>query len=560
MGALALDGAARAGHRVDPRRARGHDRGDDLLAPDREGLGHRDHRGADRPGGRGVRRGSVHRRAVLRLARGPAGAEEAVPDHARAVPGGDRRDRVLDHVPHVRDLPLLHRRRHRRRVRGHQLRHRRAHTGAAARHGRPDHQRLVLARHGGRRGALDRAAQRQPLRCRRGLAARVRTRRRARHRHPARPAPRTGEPALDVHPRQARRRGGAGLGHRARRQGVGRRRDAEGAEALDQGAGAGERRLPAHRQDGVRRLPAAHDRRAGAVHRPGLPLQRRLLHLRPRARHVLRRQAGKRGLVHHPVRARQLPRAAGARAAVRHRRAQADDRRHLHRLGRPADHHRVPVQGRRVDGDDPDRGVERDLLLRVGGRQLGVPDRERDLPDGDARAGDRVLLCGRHRHRRHNRAAAVRQARRDGQGDQRLLGLHPRRRADDHRRHRAGGAGHRGGQEEPGGRGHPAVGGGGRRGRGDQALGPAVLLLAGPVVLVARARRGHRRGGGGPAARAGRGGRRRPQPRRARPARELPPLGPRALPPRAGDGPGTGRDPADGTRALRGGPQAAGRT
>ena len=61
-----------------------------------------------------------------------------------------------------------------------------------------------------------------------------------------------------------------------------------------QGARAGERRLPHDREDGVRRLSAAHDRRAVAVHRPGVPLQRRLLHVRARADHVLRRLLGQR--------------------------------------------------------------------------------------------------------------------------------------------------------------------------------------------------------------------------------------------------------------------------
>ena len=39
-----------------------------------------------------------------------------------------------------------------------------------------------------------------------------------------------------------------------------------------------------------------------------------------------------------------------------------------------------------------------DVLPRLRGRQLGLPDRLGDLPDGDPRAGDRVLL--RHRHGR----------------------------------------------------------------------------------------------------------------------------------------------------------------
>ena len=105
-----------------------------------------------------------------------------------------------------------------------------------------------------------------------------------------------------------------------------------------------------------------------------------------------------------------------------------------------------------MDRPDADRGVVRDLLLRLRGRELRLPDRERDLPDGDARAGDRVLLRGRDGGRRHQRAAAVRQADRDGEGVERLLGLHPRRVADDHRRDRPGRARHRGRAPRP--RGH----------------------------------------------------------------------------------------------------------
>ena len=59
-------------------------------------------------------------------------------------------------------LPLPHRRRHRRRVRGDQLGHRRADPGPAARPDRPDDQRLLLARRGGRRGDDHRAAEREP--------------------------------------------------------------------------------------------------------------------------------------------------------------------------------------------------------------------------------------------------------------------------------------------------------------------------------------------------------------------------------------------------------------
>ena len=94
-----------------------------------------------------------------------------------------------------------------------------------------------------RRRALDRAAQRGHLRRRRRLAGRLRPRRRARDRDPARAPARAREPALDVHPRQARRGRGARRRHRAPGQGVRRRLRAQGAEEVDQGARAGERRL-----------------------------------------------------------------------------------------------------------------------------------------------------------------------------------------------------------------------------------------------------------------------------------------------------------------------------
>ena len=73
-------------------------------------------------------------------------------------------------------------------------------------------------------------------------------------------------------------------------------------------------------------------------------------------------------------------------------------------------------------------GVHRDrdghVLPRLGRCERGVPHRFGDLPDGDARAGDRVLLRDRHRHRWHHGPAAVRQAdrvRQQSTGRHRLL-------------------------------------------------------------------------------------------------------------------------------------------
>ena len=120
----------------------------------------------------------------------------------------------------------------------------------------------------------------------------------------------------------------------------------------------------------------------------GVPLQRDLLHLRARAHAVLRRPERRRRAVHPAVRARQLPRPAPARAAFRH--------------GRPAksmiagDLRRSPAVLLVVTGVMFAQGLLTattqtiawcgDLLLRLGGGQLGVPDGQRDLPARDARA------------------------------------------------------------------------------------------------------------------------------------------------------------------------------
>ena len=75
-----------------------------------------------------------------------------------------------------------------------------------------------------------------------------------------------------------------------------------------------------------------------------------------------------------------------------------------------------------------DDRLVRDLLLRLRGRERGLPDRVGDLPHGDARHGDLLLLRGRHGDRRHHRPAAVRAADRDGRRDQRHVRLPARRR------------------------------------------------------------------------------------------------------------------------------------
>ena len=73
-------------------------------------------------------------------------------DHARGVPDGDGGHGLLVRALVPLHGALLHRRRHRRRVCRDQLRDRRADPRTRARARGPDHQRVVLARRGGRLG------------------------------------------------------------------------------------------------------------------------------------------------------------------------------------------------------------------------------------------------------------------------------------------------------------------------------------------------------------------------------------------------------------------------
>ena len=210
--------------------------------------------------------------------------------------------------------PLRDRLGHRRRVRGDQLGDRRADPGARARPGRPDHQRLLLARRRLRRARRAGAARHEPVRPRRRLADRVRPRRRARPRHPRRAPPRAREPALAVHPRP--RGGGRADRRRDRVRGArGERRGAARAGVVDHGPPAPHDLAAPGGGDRVQALPAADRARPGAVRRPGVHLQRG--HVRPRdaAGRVLRHRLRGGAALHRAVRGLQLPRPAAARAA-----------------------------------------------------------------------------------------------------------------------------------------------------------------------------------------------------------------------------------------------------
>ena len=310
---------------------------------------------ADRHGRGRLRRRRLCRRALLRPAHRPLRPQEALPAHARRLHRRHGRDRLLVDGLVLLHLPLLHRRGHRRRVRGDQLRDRRADPGAGARPRRPDHQRLLLGRRR-RRARLSRSLLLDTSRCSRRTSAgasRSRSARCSALADPARPPPRAREPALALHPRP-RGRGGA---DRRRRSST--RSSARPDEQLTEPERDDHR--PAARDDPVSRdrpdrlpaLSAARDPRPRALHRPGVPLQRRHLQPRRRSHDVLRRLVELRPGLPHRLRGRELPRTAPARAALRHGRPQADDRRHLPRLG-------------------GDRGAHGGPLHRQLARQLGV--------------------------------------------------------------------------------------------------------------------------------------------------------------------------------------------
>ena len=108
------------------------------------------------------------------------------------------------------------------------------------------------------------------------------------------------------------------------------------------------------------------------------------------------------------VRDRKLPRPGLSRPAVRHCRPPPHDCRNLWRFRPAARRRRLFLCDRRFVRYRPDHRLDGDLLRRLGGGELSLSDRERDLPAGNPRARHCFLLCRRHRDRRRDRTLAVR--------------------------------------------------------------------------------------------------------------------------------------------------------
>ena len=478
------------GRGVDPRRPRGDDRRHDREPPDRGGLRHPADGVPDRLGRRDLRRRRLRRRAVLRPPRRPDGAQEAVHDHAARLPGGDGRDGVLGLVPVLRGLPLLHRRGHRRRVRGDQLGHRRADPRARARHRRPDHQRLVLARHGGRARCSRSCCSTRVVfaadvgwRVAFGLGAILGLGDPARAPLRAR-SPRAGCSSTGAtrRPRRSSRTSSA----RWREQtGAG----ARGAAPHDQDPPAPRDRLRHGHQDRLQALPEAHGARAS------------------------RCSSGRRSSTTRSSSPTRWCWTSSTASAPTRWAGTSRPSRSATSSGRCCSGRFFDSVGRKpmIAGTYILSGVllaVTAILFQSGtltattqtaawcvifffasaGRERRLPDGLGDLPDGDARDGDLVLLRRRHGDRRHHRPAAVRPADRGRRRDERDVRLPARRRADDRRRRRRDLPRRRGGAEAARGRGQAAD----RRGRRGAGRTPAPATWTSTRSRARRARRSNR--------------------------------------------------------------------
>ena len=94
-----------------------------------------------------------------------------------------------------------------------------------------------------------------------------------------------------------------------------------------------------------------------------------------------------------------LPFAAGNFPAFRYDRAPADDRLHLCSLRRVAGRNRLHVRPRFHDRWHADARLDGNPILCIRRSERRLSDRERDLPAGDSRPRDRVLLCCWHGRR-----------------------------------------------------------------------------------------------------------------------------------------------------------------
>ncbi len=177
---------------------------------------------------------------------------------------------------------------YRRRIRRHQLGHRRIDSGAAARSGRLDHQRVVLAWRGGRFGRRTGAAGHLGVRGEHRVAIRLRNRSYSGCDGLSCAPHDPGKPALVVHSRTPGRRRTDRRGHRKAGRAADRSSAARAARETAESTSTTGYSVPGDRRRGLQTVPAAGDPRSGAVHRASVSLQRRHLQSGNTAERVLR--------------------------------------------------------------------------------------------------------------------------------------------------------------------------------------------------------------------------------------------------------------------------------
>src|SRR5205807_5211676 len=140
----------------------------------------------------------------------------------------------------------------------------------------------------------------------------------------------------------------------------------------------------------------------------GLFLQCDLFHLRAGSDAVLRRGRAECGWLSLAVCVGKCARAIAPRTSVRHNRTQTDDycylwaRRHFTRA------ERLAFSRGRAHSTNADACVDDYFFHRVGGGELGVPNRERNFSAGNPRAGNRDFLRGRDAGWRSRRTNPIR--------------------------------------------------------------------------------------------------------------------------------------------------------
>ena len=144
-----------------------------------------------------------------------------------------------------------------------------------------------------------------------------------------------------------------------------------------------------------------------ADHVAGVPVQRGLFHLRAHSHAVLWRA----GRAHRNLPASfcrwEFSRTTVAGAVLRYGGAAGDDFVDIRDIGGAVEHYRMGLRARDAFGKFADAALDDHFLFRIGGRQRGIFNGERDLSAGDSRVGDCFLFLIGNSGGRNRGAVAV---------------------------------------------------------------------------------------------------------------------------------------------------------